>query len=185
MWWMLLLAACSPTDNDVDEGVPLRAAGALAHDPPEPSTLLVPISLPLVDLERILDHELPSVLVTKQGLPLKRRGVVKGSLDVTVFRTGDPKLQGRDDGRVRLTMPLRAEVTLHKPRRPPIEVEGAMRATADIDLGLTEDWRLDPQIDLTYTWLGKPKARVLGLRLEVQRIVDKRLSPKLPDLARI
>ncbi|MEM6929804.1 MAG: DUF4403 family protein, partial [Myxococcota bacterium] len=77
------------------------------------------------------------------------------------------------------------EVTLHKPRRPPIEVEGAMRATADIDLGLTEDWRLDPQIDLTYTWLGKPKARVLGLRLEVQRIVDKRLSPKLPDLARI
>ncbi|MEN0065677.1 MAG: DUF4403 family protein [Myxococcota bacterium] len=180
---LLLLFACQCGRDSDEEGVPPRVGAVFVEKPPPPSTVVVPLSLPIADLERLLHTELPMTLVDKENEEIKQDGKVKGLLDLTVVRTDTPELAGLPDGRVSLSLPLSAEAKLHKGRRPPIKVTAAMRITTEVDLGLTEHWHLDSDLTLAYEWLEDPKFSVLGLKFNVRKKVDKKLEPKLPEIA--
>lgn len=178
---LLFLLACRCGDDRA--GAPSRTPGQPIEDPPDPSALVVPLSLPLADLERILDGELPTVLVDQKDTPTKQDGSSKRLLDIRVERLGRPELSGLSDGRVRLVLPLAANIRAHKGKGKGVVVTAAMRVAADIDMGIVEDWVLDPDLALSYEWLENPKLEIAGVKLGIKNKVDKRLEPKLPEIA--
>ncbi|MEO0605694.1 MAG: DUF4403 family protein, partial [Myxococcota bacterium] len=176
----LLACQCGSEDR---AGTPPRVVQPIVEIPADPSTMVVPLSLPLADLERILHGEIPMTLLDKTDEPLKKDGEdSKWLLDVTIERLGRPQLSSLPDGRVRLALPLGADARVHKADRKGIPVTAGMTITADVDLGMTSDWALDPDLELSYDWLDEPKVKIAGIKFNLRKKIDKRLGEKIPEI---
>ncbi|MEM6930888.1 MAG: DUF4403 family protein [Myxococcota bacterium] len=177
---LLLACQCGSQDR---EGTPPRVVPTLIDAPADPSTVVVPLSLPLADLERILHGELPMTLLDKADEPLKKDGEdSKWLFDVTIERLGRPQVTSLPDGRVRLALPLGANARVHKADRKGIPITAGMTITADVDLGMTSNWALDPELELGYDWLDEPKVKIAGIKFNLRKKIDKRLEEKIPEI---
>lgn len=180
---------------------PRAAAGALP--PPAPSSIALPVRLPLALLERAVNQAVPAQLwqVDQPGSVCVKTGQVelfgariKLLPDVKCriigdVRRGPIRLSGRGDT-LRLEMPVSAFLEA-RDIGGVIDRQGTQAEaliTAELVPALLPDGRLTARIRLAYDWQQEPAVSVLGQRIRLTEKADEKLAPILAraetDLAR-
>jgi hypothetical protein len=175
----LLLAGCG---RESSNPAPPRVT-APADIPVGSSAIAVPISARIVDLERLVNGEVPKTLVTIDEikpacLKLPVIGKVSCQLQGAVTR-GPIRISG-DGDMLTLTMPVDATISA-KHIGKVIKSETATAAAevvAHARLSSIGEWQPDAKVDIDYRWTRKPGVDFLGQRITFAGRAD-------PELARL
>lgn len=167
-----------------------------AQLPSETSTIVVPVSAPIADLEQAIDRETPRQLWTidqHQDACVPAKKVNLGIAHVKVVPDLGCRIVGQvTRGRItlggsgstlRITMPVHASIAAQK-------VGGLVSKTATGDaivhatarLSIAGDWRPVAKVDIDYDWSTPPGIEFLGKRIEFVGKADERLKPIVAKL---
>lgn len=184
---LAVLAGCSDTTSNP---APPRLVEPLAL-PEQPSTLRIPVGLPLATIEREINGEVPTTLYRidePQRVCIKTKS--KLIPDVTCRLRGEvtrgPIRLSGSGSVLTLTMPVRTNVRAENIGKL-IKREtatGAMNVTARVRLGLAPDWMPRAKVDADYAWTNKIGIDFLGQRIEFADKVDPELRKVLAQLER-
>ena len=189
---MLLLAGCS---HDVSAPAPPRVDGA-PDFPLEPSTIVVPISASLDDVQAAIEQQTPKKLwaidqhvdacvpAQRVNLGIARLKILPtlGCRIVGDVVRGPLRLAGSGD-RLTITMPVHATIAAEN-------VGGLVSKTATGDavvhavarLSIDGDWNPAAKVSITYDWTTPPGIDFLGTRIEFASKADARLKPVIAGL---
>lgn len=181
------LAGCSDTTSNP---APPRLTQPVALSE-QPSTIRVPVGIPVATLEREINQEVPATLYRidePQRVCIKTKS--KLLPDVTCRLRGEVtrgpiRLSGSGET-LALTMPVRTTVRAENIGKV-IKREtatGAMNVTARVRLGLSPDWTPRAKIDADYAWTNKIGIDFLGQRITFADKVDPELRKVLAKLER-
>lgn len=181
---ILLLAGCTKTTRFP---APPRIETP-AELPVESSTVVVPISAPMAELQAAISRELPRRLWSidkhlDQCAKVKLLGKL-GCQVVGQVTRGAIRLSGRGD-RLLITMPIHAEIKAEK-------VGGIASKTATGDavvhavarLSIAGNWQPTAKVSIEYDWTKPPGIDLLGQRIEFADKADERLKPIVARLER-
>ena len=181
---LTLLAGCNKT---TEVPAPPRVETP-AELPVENSTIVVPISAPMAELQAAISRELPRRLWSidkhlDQCAKVKLIGKL-GCQVVGQVTRGPIRLSGRGD-RLLITMPIHAEIKAEK-------VGGIASKTATGDaivhavarLSIAGNWRPTAKVSIDYDWTTPPGIDLLGQRIEFADKADERLKPIVAKLER-
>jgi hypothetical protein len=172
---------------------PPRAA-ATPLPPPAPSSIALPIHLPLALLEKAVNDAVPATLwqIDEPGrvcVPAARIKLFDTQLKITPdikcrivgdVERGPIRLSGRGR-RIHVEMPLSAAVSAQ-------DIGGIIKqetatatalVTAELRPTLTQDGRLTARIDLDYDWQQEPGITLMGQRIRFTEKIDRKLAPVL------
>ena len=156
--------------------------------PAESSTVVVPVSAPLAELQAAIGRELPRRLWSiDKHLDRCAKVAILGEIGCQVVgdvTRGPIRLSGRGD-RLLITMPIHAEIAARK-------VAGIASKTATGDaivhavarLSIAGDWRPTAKVSIDYDWTRPPGIDLLGQRIEFADKADERLKPVVARLER-
>jgi hypothetical protein len=181
----LAIAGCNRSGTEASNAAPPRVS-APADIPERGSTIEVPISASLMDLQKLINAEVPQTLFK---LDKKEKACFKGKIVGSVschlvgkVTRGPIKLSGKGDT-IKLVMPISATVSA-KDVGGIIKSETATAAAevrANIKLGIKGAWEPTAKVDIDYSWTNKPGIDLLGRRFtfagkadpEVQKLINK------------
>lgn len=190
----LALAGCShegsnPAPPRIDDPAQL---------PSETSTIVVPVSAPLADIEAAIDRETPRqlwkidqhqdkcVAAKRIDLGIARVKVVPdlGCRIVGQVVRGRIALGG-SGSTLRLTMPVTATIAAEKVGGVISKTAtGAAVVHATARLSVAGDWRPAARVTIDYDWKTPPGIDFLGKRIAFADQADERLKPVIADLER-
>lgn len=188
---LLLVSACGWLDQPDTPAAPPRGADAAATPAPPPSTITVPLSIDLAELEEALQDRVPAVLLREEAKELEH-GILA---DITVSRAGRVLAQGREDGRLRLVIPLKIRADAYhslqvRTRRKPREdeprkapMEATLQLIVDLDLDISPDWHMLTKAKVHYRWQQQPVLTLGRITLDLTELLDAQLDAQLPDIA--
>ena len=191
----LLLGACT---SERDYPAPPRVTSA-PEFPRHMSTLLVPVSVSLDDIQRGLEQRTPRELWSIDEL---NRTCVRGQ-KVKIFGERlrvTPNIRCRIVGEVtrgaislsgsgqqiRISLPVRARVSAR-------DIGGVLKGEtatgsavvrADVRFSLDRDWNPRAKVDISYDWREPPGIDFLGERIRFARRADKELAKVIAGLER-
>ncbi|WP_375393613.1 DUF4403 family protein [uncultured Sphingomonas sp.] len=188
----LMATGCS---HAVRSPAPPRVDGA-PDFPIEASTIVVPISASLDDIQAAIEQQTPKTLWRIDQhldacVPAKRVDLGIGKLKILprlgcrivgdVVR-GPLRLAGRGD-RLTITMPVHATITAQ-------DVGGLASKTATGDavvhavarLSIAGNWIPSAKVSIDYDWTTPPGIDFLGQRIAFASVADKRLRPVIAGL---
>lgn len=204
-WWplFLLLSACTCAEGPTALSGPPRGAEIVKPTAPPPSTIAVPITLPIGVIRAQVLQKVPKVLVDSHD-----EAVAKNvTADVHVERTDEPEVSS-SDGELRVEVPVRAHVTakLSAPALPPppgprgkappplpgrappppgkapsAQVDAALRIVVRLRPELTDDWHVVPHVELSHRWTSPPVVQVGPLQINVGDKADGPIREKLAE----
>jgi len=180
-------AGCSDTTSNP---APPRLTEPLTL-PDQPSTLRIPVTLPIATIEREINQEVPRQIYRidePQQVCVKTKS--KLLPDITCRLRGEVvrgpiRLSGSGNV-LHLTMPVRTTVRAENIGKV-IKREtatGAMNVTARVTLGLAPDWTPRAKVDADYDWTDKIGIDFLGQRITFADKVDPQLRKVLAQLER-
>lgn len=159
------------------------------------SNVIVPVIVPLGDLVRLINAELPVELyrIDKPNatcVPAQRIGSLKitpklGCKMVGSVRRGPVRIAA-NGATLRLMLPLQAEVSARNIGGI-IKSETATAAAdvrADVQLDLSSDWQPRAKVTIDYAWTKKPGIELLGTRITFADKADARLAEVVARLER-
>ncbi len=188
----LIAAGCSRQGGNP---APPRVDTA-AQLPSETSTIVVPVSAPLADIEAAIDRETPHRLWRidqHQDRCVAARHVNLGIAKVKIVPDLGCRIVGEvvrgpitlagSGATLRITMPVHASIAARK-------VGGVVSKTATGDaivhatarLSIAGDWRPAAKVTIDYDWSTPPGIDFLGRRIEFVDTADQRLKPVIADL---
>jgi hypothetical protein len=185
---VLVLAGCGLWGEEAPTAPP-RGAAPSAAIASAPSTILVPLSIDLTELQEAIQEQVPSILFVEEGKELDR-GVLA---DIQVSRQGDVQLQGREDGQLRLVIPLHLHVDAYHSiqvrnrkkdrdtRKVPLDAD--LSLFIDLALNISGDWRMQSVATASYRWEVPPVLRLGRLSLDLTETIDEKLSERMPRIA--
>lgn len=190
----LLLGGCGRTTH---VPAPPRVETA-AELPAENSTVVVPVSAPLAELQAAISRELPRrlwaidrhldkcVAAKRVDIGIARLKVIPdlGCRVVGQVTRGTIRLSGRGD-RLLITMPIHAVIAAR-------HVGGIASKTATGDavvhatarLSIAGNWRPTAKVSIDYDWTKAPGIDFLGKRIDFADKADARLKPVVEQLER-
>lgn len=195
--WIAVMAAVAIAGCGArDRGQPPRANDAIRVDP-SPSLIAVPVDVDLVDLQRVLERELPRTMwqIDKPGQTCAGRK----RIDLGIAKLKTPAIKCRIVGQVtrgairlagsgstiRAAIPLTAGVRAETAGGMLKETATARAmAHAVIKLSLARDWTPRGTLDLDYDWTDTPHVEILGVRVDLTEQADKKLAPVIAKLER-
>lgn len=181
------LAACT---DQASNPAPARLKEPLVLKE-QASTIRIPVSIPLKELETAINAEVPQVLERidePQQACIKTKSKLLPDISCRLLgtvRRGPIRLTGSGNV-LRLTMPVSATVRAENIGKI-IKREtatGAMNVTARVTLGLSRDWRPRATVRADYDWTNKIGIDFLGRRITFASKVDPRLRQILSGLER-
>lgn len=191
---LLALAACSKQGGNA---APTRI-DAPAVLPRQASSIVVPVSAPLADVEAALDKATPRTLWTidrheQKCVPAQRVDI--GIARVKVLPTLGCRIVGQvTRGRIHLsgqgstlviTLPVRAVLSARDVGGVAGETAtGAATVRAVARLGLRRNWTPSARIDLAYDWTQPPGVEILGRRIVFTSKADEKLKGVIAQLER-
>lgn len=198
LFWMMLISVA----ETVTRPAPPRAE-ATPMQPPAPSSIALPVRLPLALLEQTVEGAVPTVLWTidepgRVCVPAARLKLFSARLKVTpdircrivgTVTRGPIRLAGKGD-RLQLVMPMSAVITARDIAGIIAQETATASAmvTADLQPSLAADGRLTARIGLSYDWQQEPSVTVMGQSISLTSKAEERLAPVLAkaqiDLAR-
>ena len=189
---LVLLAGCSRTAHFA---APPRV-NAPPQLPGESSTLVVPVTAPLGDLEAALNEQLPKTLYSidqhvDQCVPPQRvnlgfaklKVLPKLGCDIVGEVThGRLTLAGSGD-RLRITLPIQATVSAKKVGGVVSKTAtGAAIVHATAKLKIAGNWQPTATVSIDYDWTTPPGVEFLGKRIEFASKADAKLEPMVAKL---
>lgn len=189
---LLLLAGC---DRTVRAPAPPRVETPVGA-PAETSTIVVPVSASLDDLQRALDRETPKQLwridqQVAKCVPAQRVdlgiGRVKlvpdlGCRIVGQVVRGPIRLGGSGD-RLTIAMPVQATIAARNVGGLVSKTAtGAAMIHAVARLSIAGDWRPVAKVSIDYDWTTPPGIDLLGQRIAFVQKADARLRPVVAKL---
>lgn len=181
------LAAC--TDQASNPAPPRLIEPLVLKE--QASTIRIPVAIPLSELEKAINDEVPQVLERidePQQACIKTKSKLLPDISCRLVgnvRRGHIRLTGSGNV-LRLTMPVSATVRAENIGKI-IKREtatGAMNVTARVTLGLSRDWRPRAKVDADYNWTNKIGIDFLGRRITFASKVDPKLRQILSGLER-
>lgn len=172
--------------------------GTPAKLPAESSTIVVPVTVPLADMEAALDMQLPRVLYSinqhlDQCVPAQRVNLgiahlkvlpTLGCQIVGAVTRGRVTLSGRGD-RLLITLPIKATIAANKVGGLASKTAtGGALVHATARLSIAGDWQPRATVDIVYDWTTPPGIDLLGHRIEFATKADVRLRPIVAKLER-
>jgi len=165
--------------------------------PPPPSSIALPVRVPLALLEAAVNDAVPQQLwqVDKRGSVCLKAGRVrmfgaklKLTPDVKCRIVGDVtrgpiRLSTRDD-KLHLAMPVAATLEARDIGGLSMGKGAEAKAliTADLVPELTRDGRLTARIQLRYDWRKEPTVSILGQQIRLTEKADEKLAPILAKM---
>lgn len=167
--------------------------------PETPSSIVVPITARLSDLERTLNREMPADLwsinrVEDRCVPAQRLKVFGARVKVTpdlrcrivgTVRRGRITLSGSGQ-MLRLTLPVSAKVSAEDIggiiRRE--TATGAATVHANVRLDIRPDWTPNAKVSIDYDWTTPPGVTLLGKRITFIDKADDKLAGVVAKLER-
>ncbi|HTI30566.1 MAG TPA: DUF4403 family protein [Sphingomonas sp.] len=186
---ILLVTGCKKAE-DVAPPAPPRLETPVAL-PDQPSTIRMPISVPLADLKRAIEEEVPRVLQVIDEPPrvcIKTKSKLLPDLTCRLrgqVTRGPIALTGAGDV-ITLRIPVAATVRAENIGKL-IKHEtatGAVVVTTRLRLGLRPDWTPTAKVDANYSWTNPIGIDFLGQRITFQSKVDPKLHEILNKLER-
>jgi hypothetical protein len=190
-----LVAAC---DRDRGIEAPPRATDTILS-PDVASQLAVPIDIPLAELRRAIESELPRRLWSiDQSLdncvPPQRVEVLGARVKIAPriscrivgdVRRGTVRMRGEGDTLV-IGLPLDARIGAQRIGGTSLRetATGSALAHARVRVRLGEDWRPRADVALSYGWRDAPHIDFLGQRIAFAREADRSLRPLVAQLER-
>lgn len=167
--------------------------------PEAPSSIVVPISAHLSDLERSLNREVPQTLwsidrVEERCVPAQRLKVLGKRVKVTpdlgcrivgTVRRGRITLGGSGQN-LRLTLPVSATISAENVggiiRRE--TATGAATVRGNVRLDIRPDWTPTAKVSINYDWTTPPGVNLLGKRITFVDKADAKLAEVVAKLER-
>jgi len=183
----LALASCGSKGGDNASNAAPPRVSAPADIPETASTIEVPISASLADLQKLINAEVPQILYTvdkqeKACIKSKILGSVACHIVGKVTR-GPIKLSGKGDT-IKLAMPISATVSA-KDVGGIIKSETATAAAevrANIKLGIKGAWEPTAKVAIDYSWTTKPGIELLGRRFTFAGKADPEVAKLIKKL---
>ncbi|RDE06555.1 DUF4403 family protein [Sphingomonas aracearum] len=191
---LLTLAACSKQGGNP---APPRVDGP-AVLPRQVSSIVVPVSAPLADVEAALEQSVPRTLwridrYEEKCVPAQRvdLGIAKVKVLPTLgcritgqVRRGRIRLSGRGS-QLAITLPVSATIAARDVGGVASKTAtGAATVRAVARLGIAPNWSPTANVDLAYDWTQPPGIDFLGRRIEFVGPADRKLKGVLADLER-
>lgn len=186
---ILFVAGCKKAE-DVAPPAPPRLETPVTL-PDQPSTVRMPISVPLSDLKRAIEDEVPRVLQVIDEPPrvcIKTKSKLLPDLTCRLrgqVTRGPIGLTGAGDVitlRIPVSATVRAENIGKLIKRE--TATGAVVVTTRLRLGLRPDWTPTAKVDANYSWTNPIGIDFLGQRITFQSKVDPKLHQILNQLER-
>jgi hypothetical protein len=150
-----MLIGCRGCGPDVPTAPP-RGTVVVAPAALSPSSVQVPLSIDIAEMESTIQEQLPSPLVKEEAVPVKS-GVLA---DIEIRRDGQLQLQGRESGQLRIIVPLSIQASAYhqlqvrnrrrssEPRKA--SVEARLQLFIDLDFDISADWHLKTAANVHY-----------------------------------
>ncbi|MDW3193245.1 MAG: DUF4403 family protein [Cytophagales bacterium] len=141
------------------------------------SSLTFPLDFPISDLSKLINKSLPKVLLD-DTLNIK-----KGYVTLKVEPIGKAMLASYSNN-LDVSIPMKVTVGVQKKvlgmkLKKPIKVK--LRADMNTKLAVDENWNLSATCRIQQIhWIEPPKVKVLGVAINLQKPVDKKLKAKAP-----
>ncbi len=172
--FLILTCACTNpseqySDSHENEHIELQHAT---------SSLTFPLDFPVRDLSKLINKSLPKILLD-DTLNLKKKGYVT----LKVEPIGKAILSSYSNN-LDISIPMKVTVGVQKKvlgmkLKRPIKVK--LRADMNTRLAVDEDWNLSATCRIQQIhWIEPPKVIVLGVAINLQKPVDKKLKSKAP-----
>ncbi|CAM3144081.1 DUF4403 domain-containing protein [Sphingomonas antarctica] len=186
---LVLIAGCKKAVEIVQPAPPRLTAPVTVAD--QPSTIRMPIAVPLADLRREIEGAVPRVLQVIDEPPrvcIKTKSKLLPDLTCRLrgqVTRGPIGLTGAGDV-ITLTIPVSATVRAENIGKL-IKHEtatGAVVVTTRLRLGLHPDWTPTAKVDANYRWTNPIGVDFLGQRITFESKVDPKLHQILAQLER-
>ncbi len=186
---VLPIAGCQGARDGTPAAPPHLATPVTLPD--QPSTVRMPIAVPLADLKRAIEQDVPRVLQIIDEPPrvcIKTRSKLLPDISCRLrgqVTRGPIGLSGAGEV-ITLTIPVSATVRAENIGKL-IKREtatGAVMVTTRLRLGLRPDWTPVAQVDANYRWTNPIGIDLLGQRITFQSKVDPKLREILNQLER-
>lgn len=142
------------------------------------SSLTFPLDFPIRDLSKLINKSLPKILLD-DTLNLKKKGYVT----LKVEPIGKARLASYSNN-LDVSIPMKVTVGVQKKvlgmkLKKPIKVK--LRADMNTQLTIDENWNLSATCRIQKIhWIEPPRVRVLGIPINLQKPVDRKLKSKAP-----
>ena len=160
---------------------PERLPPPARERPALPSTLAVPIEIPVEEISALVNNVVRQDLYSVRDRPL-RKGLLRFRLDMDIRRNGSIYTSTRD-GRVINSLPLRAEGRVRVPPGIWRSFSTTFVVHAGTQVRLGEDWATDARTYGSFTWETAPSIKVAGLNISVRGTAEKALARQLVKIA--
>lgn len=176
--FLILICACT---NSSDHQVASEGNGNANREfelETTTSSLTFPLDFPISDLSKLINKSLPKTLLN-DTINLKKKGYVT----IKVEPIGKALLSSYSNN-LDVSIPMKVTVSIKKKvlglkLKKPIEVR--LRADMNTQLSVDENWNLHATCRIQEIhWIEPPKVKVLGIAINLQKPVDKKLKSKYP-----
>jgi hypothetical protein len=181
---LLALAGCNRRERNAVPPVVTQAVEMPRHA----STLAIPVTATIADLERLLNDKVPTSYTTTeaQAAACAAAGVARriGCQFSGTIDRGPIRVTGVDANVLRLTIPVSGAIAAGELSR----VVGAqpVSAAAEIDalvrLDIVGDWQPVADVSLSYRWTRAPGIDMLGRRISLAGAADPLLARVIAQL---
>lgn len=175
--FLILICACTnSSDQSTDTG---EAGTGNVELENTTSSLTFPLDFPISDLSKLINKSLPKTLLN-DTINLKKKG---NYVTLKVEPIGNALLSSHSNN-LDVSIPMKVTVRVKKKilgmkLKKPIEVK--LRADMNTQLAVDEDWNLNATCRIQKIhWIEPPKIKVLGIAINLEKPVDKKLRSKYP-----
>ncbi len=179
-WWLLL---------GLLVGISVISCKRVKPQPPDatafddtlaigPSYLSAPVLFEVRELEEKVNQSLGEVLVDQESLP-KTKGTV---LRLRVLRSGRVRMSF-DGKRLSFGAPITIWIDNPLDLNHKRQQLGSLDVEFNSPVAVTPNWRILTRVTLKrYRWTVEPKVKLLGIRFNVKRRVDRILQKRRPEI---
>ena len=145
------------------------------------SRLTFPLDFPVGDLYQVINQALPDVLV-EDTLRLKKKGEY---ISIKIEPTGRALLASYANN-LDVSIPMRVSAEIEKKVlglkvHKPVSLQ--IRADMNTKLSIDENWNLNAQCRIQKIhWIEPPVIQILGIKVNLQKKVDKKLAEKSAEI---
>lgn len=171
---LILICACTNRSEQYSHS---RGEGSIELEHAT-SSLTFPLDFPIRDLSKLINKSLPKTLL-EDTLNLKKKGYVT----LKIEPIGKALLASYSNN-LDVSIPMKVTVGVQKKvlglkLKRPIKVK--LRVDMNTRLALDENWNLNATCRIQEIhWIEPPKVKILGVAINLQKPVDKKLKSKAP-----
>lgn len=168
---LILVFACSVDKKEIKKENSL-AVSTIENDL---SSFAIPIQLELEDVQKIINTKLKKKLVSNKR--------IAHNVVIDVDRAGQIRLSGYKN-QLRTSIPIRVKAKKKGKLFRKLKTDFILRVDLLSDFVIDENWKIRSKSSISsLNWIEKPKVKVLGLDIDINKLIENELRKKNEELS--